>query len=92
MATKNVQHAFAYDDLREWIAEADKLGEMRYLEGMSWERDIGMVTELLHHTDPAPCALFDKVPGCPDGFRVLTNFFGVENQNVGFYQAPLWVL
>jgi UbiD family decarboxylase len=76
MATKNLQHAFAYDDLRGWIEEADKLGEMRYLEGMSWEHDIGMVTELLHHTDPAPCALFDKVPGCPDGFRVLTNFFG----------------
>ncbi len=86
MATKNIQHAFAYDDLREWIAEADKLGEMRYLDGMSWERDIGMVTELLHHTDPAPCALFDKVPGCPDGFRVLTNFFGGKRRGmtIGF--------
>jgi 4-hydroxy-3-polyprenylbenzoate decarboxylase len=82
MATKNVQHAFAYDDLREWIDEADKLGEMRYLEGMSWEHDIGMVTELLHHTDPAPCALFDKVPGCPDGFRVLTNFFGGKRKGM----------
>ncbi len=86
MATKNIQHAFAYDDLREWIAEADKLGEMRYLDGMSWERDIGMVTELLHHTDPAPCALFDKIPGSPDGFRVLTNFFGGKRRGmtIGF--------
>ena len=86
MATENIQHAFAYDDLREWIAEADKLGEMRYLDGMSWENDIGMVTELLHHTDPAPCALFDKIPGCPDGFRVLTNFFGGKRRGmtIGF--------
>jgi len=82
MTGKNLQHAFAYDDLRQWIAEADKLGEMRYLEGLDWEREIGMVSELLHHTDPAPCALFDKVPGSPDGYRVLVNFFGGQRRGM----------
>ncbi len=74
MTGKNLKHQFAYDDLRQWIAEADKLGEMRYLKGLSWEKEIGMVTELLHHTDPAPCALFSEVPGCDPSYRVLTNF------------------
>ncbi|MQA66484.1 MAG: UbiD family decarboxylase [Alphaproteobacteria bacterium] len=82
MTGKNVQHRFAYDDLRQWVEEADKLGEMRYLKGMSWERDIGMVTELLHHTDPAPCALFSEVQGCDPSYRVLTNFFGARRKGM----------
>ncbi len=82
MSGKNLQHKFTYDDLREWLVEADKLGEVRYVNELSWEREIGMVTEMLHHTEPAPCAVFDKVPGCPEGFRVLTNFFGGKRQNM----------
>ena len=82
MTGKNLKHQFAYDDLRQWIAEADKLGEMRYLKGLSWEKEIGMVTELLHHTDPAPCALFSEVPGCDPSYRVLTNFFGARRKGM----------
>ena len=78
----NVKHSFAYKDLREWIREADKLGEMKYINGLTWEREIGMVTEMLHHTDPAPCGLFDEVPGIKKGFRVLTNFFSAKRANM----------
>ncbi len=39
-----------YDDLREWIAEADKLGELRVGEGYNWEEQIGMAAELLQHS------------------------------------------
>ena len=82
MTGKNVLHRFAYEDLRQWIEEADKLGEMRYLKGLSWEKEIGMVTELLHHTDPAPCGLFSEVPGCDPSYRVLTNFFGGKRKGM----------
>ncbi|MCZ6481641.1 MAG: UbiD family decarboxylase [Alphaproteobacteria bacterium] len=89
MSGRNLQHKFTYEDLREWIEEADKLGEVRYVDGLSWEREIGMATELLHHTDPAPAALFDNIPGYPKGFRVLTNFFGGKRQNmtIGFAEG-----
>ena len=48
-----------------------------------------MATELLHHTDPAPAALFDNIPGYPGGFRVLTNFYGGRRSNMtlGFPEA-----
>jgi UbiD family decarboxylase len=77
---------FLYKDLREWIAEADKLGEIKRLNGLTWEREIGMVTELVLRDDNAPCVIFDEVPGCEKGFRVLTNFFGGKRKNmtVGF--------
>ena len=74
--------AIAYKNLREWIVEAEKLGEVRHVKGASWEEDIGLATELLQHDENAPCALFDEIPGYPKGFRVLSNFFGGTRQNM----------
>ena len=45
-------------DLRDWIGAVEHLGELRHVEGASWEWDIGAVTELLDHTPEAPAALF----------------------------------
>jgi len=77
-----------YDDLREWIAEAEKLGELVRATGYSWEEDIGMAAELLQHDARAPVALFDEIPGYPRGFRVLTNFFGARRQNMTLGLPP----
>ena len=82
MAEHNLKHQFAYRDLRDWIAEIDRLGEIKRLQGMSWEREIGMVSTLLQRSDPAPCAVFEDIPGVAKGFRVLTNFFGAKRANV----------
>lgn len=66
----------SYGDLREWLERADELGELKKVDGASWEADIGNVTEMLHHTYPAPAVLFDNVPGCEPGFRVAVNTLG----------------
>jgi len=52
-----------YTDLREWIAEARKLGEIREVKGLSWEKDIGMASEVILHDENAPCVIFTDVPG-----------------------------
>ena len=77
-----MQPQFAYEDLRSWIDQVRKLGELKDVEGANWEEEIGMATELLNHSDPAPTALFDKIPGYPEGFRVLVNFFGGRRSNM----------
>ena len=71
-----------YEDLREWIAQAEKLGEIRHVKGASWQEDIGMAAELVQHDENAPCVIFDEVPGCKKGQRVLTNFFGGKRKNM----------
>ena len=76
------QPRFVYNDLREWITAAEQLGEVRVISGASWQEDIGMATEMVQHSDTAPCVIFDEVPGCPKGFRVLTNFFGGKRKNM----------
>ena len=75
-------HNVTFDDLREYIEEVEKLGELRRVEGATWEEDIGLAAELLLHSETAPCALFDEIPGYPKGHRVFTNFFGGRRQNI----------
>ena len=70
-----------YEDLREWIAEAEKLGEIRHVKGATWQEDIGMATELVQHDENAPCVIFEDVPGTEKGSRILTNFFGGKRKN-----------
>ena len=78
----------AYTDLREWLVEAEKLGEVENVTGASWEREIGMASELVLRDDDAPCVVFDEVPGYPKGYRVLTNFFGGRRRNMTLGFSP----
>ena len=80
--SKNIEFEIPYNDLREWISEAEKMGELRVAKGNTWEEEIGMAAELLQHNENAPVALFDEIPGVPQGYRVLTNFFGAKRKNM----------
>jgi 4-hydroxy-3-polyprenylbenzoate decarboxylase len=71
-----------FNDLREWIREAEALGEIRVRKGLDWEREIGMVTELICHDDKPPCVLFEDIPRSLPGSRVLVNFFGGKRKNM----------
>jgi 4-hydroxy-3-polyprenylbenzoate decarboxylase len=81
-AGSNVLPGIPYDDLRGWMDEARKLGEIREVKGLSWQKDIGEVSELALHDEKAPCLVFEDVPGALKGSRVLVNFFGGKRQNM----------
>lgn len=51
------------------------LGELRRVEGATWQEDIGMATELAGRRG-GPALLFDDIPGYSPGYRVLSNSFG----------------
>ena len=71
-----------YHDLRQWMARADALGELRTVTGASWEEDIGLAADAVIRVDDGPAVLFDEVPGCPKGFRVLINTFAGKRRNM----------
>jgi len=66
----------AWHDMREWMAEVEAQGELRVVEGASWQEDIGNITEMLDHTTDSPCVVFDQIPGYPAGLRVIVNCNG----------------
>ena len=72
----NLSPRLPYEDLRGWLDEARKLGEVKEVSGLSWQQDIGLVAEMALRQDSAPCFVFEDVPGTIAGSRVLVNFFG----------------
>src|ERR1700746_3701233 len=78
----NVGAHIAYDDLREWLAHAERLGGGRHLKGASWKENIGLVAEAILRAEHGPCVVFDEVPGSPKGFRLLLNMFAGVRRNM----------
>jgi UbiD family decarboxylase len=63
-----------YNDLRGWLEAVDRMGELKHIEGAHWDREIGAISEIMAGNG-GPALLFDKVPGYPEGYRVLSNAF-----------------
>ena len=80
----NLRPSIAYDDLREWMSHVDRLGELRHVKGASWQEDIGLAAEAVLREENGPCVVFDDVPGCPKGFRLLLNMFAGKRRNMTF--------
>ena len=60
-------------DLREWMDKVEEMGELLKVDGANWEIEIGTITDLYQQCPGSPALLFDKVPGYPEGFRVMSN-------------------
>ena len=39
---KEIKADLQYHDLREWLALAEKMGEVRSVKGLNWQEEIGM--------------------------------------------------
>jgi len=72
----------AYDDLREWLSEAERLGEVRLVRGANWQEDIGLAAEAVLRAENGPCVVFEDIDGCPPGFRLLMNMFAGTRRNM----------
>jgi UbiD family decarboxylase len=59
-------------DLRAWLSEVEKLGELKEVHGADWNLELGAISELNVKKDAPPALLFDSIKGYPKGFRVLT--------------------
>jgi len=79
---RNFGGNIAYDDLREWLAMAERLGEVRTVKGANCEEDIGLAAEAVLRAENGPCVVFEDIPGCPKGFRLLLNMFAGTRRNM----------
>jgi len=58
-------------DLRDWLAKVEAMGELKTLEGVDWDLDIGAITELVarqpRRAVPALDTLTETERLCPPG-------------------------
>jgi len=62
-----------YQDLRDFIAQVDAIGDLRRISGAAAEYEIGGITEVAAGLAHCPALLFDRIPGQAPGNRVFTN-------------------
>ena len=61
-----------YKDLRGWIDEVEKMGELRHFDGADCDLEIGAVTDIVcRENKQRPAVLFDNIKGYPQGYRVV---------------------
>ena len=60
------------DDLRDWLARVDQMGELKRVDGADWNLEIGSISGLNIRKEDGPALLFGNIKGYPEGFRVLT--------------------
>jgi UbiD family decarboxylase len=66
-----------YRDLREWLSQVEKIGELRTVRGADWELEIGALTQVAYkQPGGGPLLVFDEIKGYPQGYRVITNAVG----------------
>ena len=49
-------------DLRAWLEEARKLGEVKDVRGADWNLELGAISELNVKKESPPALLFDEIP------------------------------
>ena len=61
----------SYADLREWLDQVERFGELRRIDGADWDLEIGAITEMARkESKTAPCILFDSIKGYSQGYRL----------------------
>ncbi|MDO8688959.1 MAG: UbiD family decarboxylase, partial [Dehalococcoidia bacterium] len=61
----------SYKDVRGWIDEVEKMGQMKHIDGADCDLEIGALIEIVCRENPGrPALLFDNIKGYPQGYRV----------------------
>ncbi|MGZ8485834.1 MAG: UbiD family decarboxylase, partial [Candidatus Binatia bacterium] len=62
----------ANHDLRAFLDEVEKIGELRRIENIPWDKDIGGLVEMiLERSANPPAMLFEKIPGARQDMEIL---------------------
>lgn len=83
--------AVPYVDLRGWIEEVERLGELVHVTGADWNLELGALTDVIRKEKglDCPALLFDQIPGYPEGYRVVTNTLNSLGRNALTLGLPL---
>lgn len=69
-----------FGDLRDYIRAVEEIGELKIIEGASWDLEMGALGEIYVERGDSPLLLFDKIPGCPAGYRITLNLFNTQSR------------
>ena len=76
-----------FNDLRSFLDECEKCGDLEKVEGADWNLEIGTISELAAEKF-GPVLLFDKIKGYPPGYRVATDLYTTKERIAMAFDMP----
>ncbi len=64
----------AWKSVRDFFAAVEKRGDLKVIEGVDWNVELGAIVELMAERK-GPLPLFDKIKDYPPGYRVAGNLY-----------------
>ena len=61
-------------DLRTWLGEVEKIGQLMTVENVHWDLELSTLTEIINERSKTrPAIIFDRIKDYPQGRRVAVN-------------------
>ncbi len=61
-------------DLRSWLDDVNKLGQLMNVENVDWKLELSTLTEIINERIKSrPAIVFDNTKGYPKGYRIAVN-------------------
>ena len=61
-------------DLRTWLGEVEKIGQLMTVENVHWDLELSTLTEIINERSKTrPAIIFDRIKDYPQGHRVAVN-------------------
>src|SRR5262245_16060102 len=68
-------------DLRSWLRDVDKLGQLMTVENVDWDLELSTLTEIINErAKTRPAIIFDNIKGYPHGYRIAVNALSSVNR------------
>ncbi|MBI2831918.1 MAG: UbiD family decarboxylase [Chloroflexi bacterium] len=78
-----------YEDLRQWLAKVEEIGELKIAKSIDLKEDTGRIAEIAASMETAPSIVLDEFPGFEPGYRILINPYGSIRQIAITFGFPL---
>jgi UbiD family decarboxylase len=61
-------------DLRTWLEEVRKIGQLTTVENVHWDLELSTLTEIINERSKTrPAIMFDRIKDYPQGYRIAAN-------------------
>jgi len=77
-----------FNDLREFIARVNQVGELQQVDGADWDLEIGRISEIETESASPRLLLFDNIKGHEPGYRVASILFGTPRRIALLFGLP----
>ncbi len=82
-------NSIASNDIREWLQEIEKMGELLVIKGADWNLEIGGLSEINLRRKDCPALFFQEIKDYPEDYGLVSCSLTTPNRFAHTFNLPL---